>query len=460
MDSKPRILIVDDDPLNVKLMAAGLAGEPYGILKAFDGQQALDIVASQPPDLILLDVMMPGLDGFSVTQKLKNNPETRDIPIILVTALDSTDDKVRGLEAGADEFLNKPVNLTELTARIKSFLRLKEYKDQIKAHSQVVETIVYPEQPIAADQPGSERNSILLVEDSDKDIRLIQAHLQNENYDISLARSGEETLSAVQGSHIDLILLDILLPGMNGFDVCRRLKESDQTRDIQIVAVTCLQDLESKLKGLELGVDEFLVKPINEQELRVRVRALLKKKVYLDRLHVNYESAIQYAITDQRTGLFNHGYFEHILGLEIKRSLRQAHPVSLLMIDIDNFKQFNDSLGHLAGDKILQELGRLIRTNIRDEDLGARYGGEEFVVVLPYTALEGAARSAERLRDRIYQNCLPPELSRTCGKLTVSIGVACCPADAQNAEDLIKNADAALYRAKEQGKNRVCCFVQ
>jgi len=105
MDSKPKILIVDDDPLNVKLMAAGLAREPYDILEAFDGQQALDIVASQPPDLILLDVMMPGVDGFSVTQKLKNNPETRDIPIILVTALDSTNDKVRGLEVGADEFL-------------------------------------------------------------------------------------------------------------------------------------------------------------------------------------------------------------------------------------------------------------------------------------------------------------------------------------------------------------------
>ena len=148
MDSQPKILIVDDDPRNVKLMAAALAREPYCILEAFDGQQALDIVASQPPDLILLDVMMPGLDGFSVTLKLKNNPETRDIPIILVTALDSTDDKVRGLEVGADEFLNKPANFAELNARIKSFLRLKEYKDQIKAHSQVVETIVHPGQPI------------------------------------------------------------------------------------------------------------------------------------------------------------------------------------------------------------------------------------------------------------------------------------------------------------------------
>ena len=349
MSSKHRILIVDDEPLNVKLLAAKLSAEKYETIQAYSGEEALGKITADPPDLILLDVMMPDMDGYEVTIRLKNDPTSRDIPVILVTALDGTDNKIKGLEAGADEFLNKPVRTPELLARVKSLLRLKEYQDQLKmrSHSGKLFTAQMGEQrPI---QKSIDLPSILLVEDDQKDAKLIQSYLHGEPYQIKLVKDGEETISCVQQEKIDLIVLDILLPGMDGFEVCRRLKREEQTRNIQIVAITSLRDLESKIKGFELGVDDYLVKPINRHELGVRVKALIKKKAYLDSLHANYEIAVHSAITDKLTGLYNQAYFKHFLDFEIKRSLRQKTPVTLFMLDIDDFKQYNDNLGHLAG---------------------------------------------------------------------------------------------------------------
>ncbi len=456
MTHKPKILIVDDDPLNVKLTAAKLPKDSYETLRAYNGQEALEKTDKYSPDIILLDIMMPGMDGYAVTRKLKNNPDTRDIPIILITALDGTDDKVKGLEAGADEFLNKPVNTAELTARVRSFLRLKQYQDQLKVRSQSKQLFSTPEKEKNYIQSTFEPQSILLVEDNDKDVRLIQGYLNGQEYRLSLARDGEETLSRILGENIDLLLLDILLPGIDGFEVCRRLKEMEQTRDIQIVVITCLQDLESKIRGLELGVDDFLVKPINKFELQTRLKALLKKKKYLDKLHVNYDTALHYAITDRRTGLYNHGYFEHMLEVEVKRSNRHKHPLALIMIDIDDFKQYNDTLGHLAGDEILGVLGQLIKNNIREVDLGARYGGEEFAIILPYTDLEGARKSAARIKKIITSHPFDPHISIPSKPLTISMGIAAYPSDSISVHELVQRADKALYSAKKKGKNRIC----
>lgn len=454
--NQSRILIVDDEPLNVKLLAAMLPADQYETIKAYDGREALKKIVNETPDLILLDVMMPGLDGYEVTRTVKNDSDTRDIPVILVTALDGTDNKIKGLEAGADEFLNKPVSKTELIARVNSLLRLKQYQDQLKTHMQSKNHFTTPDQSQRSIEEEINLPSILIVEDDVKDAKLILNYLHGEAYIIKQVKDGEEAISRARQEKIDLILLDILLPGMDGFETCRRLKAMDQTKDIQIVALTSLNDMESKVKGIELGADDYLVKPINMHELRVRIKALVKKKAYLDRLHANYEMAVHSAITDKLTGLYNHAYFEHFLGLEVKRSLRQNMPVSLMMIDIDDFKQYNDTLGHLAGDQILSELGQLIKTNIREIDLAARYGGEEFSVVLPGVDLKGAVTTAERIRLVIHENSFSPELSSDSKNLSVSIGIAACPSDAEAVKELINKADMALYKAKREGKNRVC----
>ena len=456
MIQKPKILIVDDDPLNVKLLAAMLPVETYESIFAYGGDEALKIVALDKPDLILLDVMMPKTNGLEVTKRLKNDPHTRDIPVILVTAMDGTNNKIMGLEAGADEFLNKPINKAELLARIKSLLRLKQYQDKLKNHADSSNFIVPPADTERLLQGALNLPSILLVEDNEKDSKLIHSYLHGEPYQIKLAKDGHDAISRAQQENIDLILLDILLPGIDGFEVCRLLKEREQTSNIQIVAITSLQDLDSKIKGIELGADDYLVKPINRHELRVRVKALIKKKAYLDSLHVSYEMALNSAITDKLTGLYNHGYFKHFLSFEIKRSLRHQTPVSLLMMDIDGFKLYNDQLGHLAGDQILKEIGQVVKANIRQIDLAARYGGEEFAVIMPNTDPHEALKIAERLRQTIKTHPLPPEISLTAKNLSVSIGVAGYPPYDESVRVLVQQADRALYKAKREGKDRVC----
>ncbi len=302
----------------------------------------------------------------------------------------------------------------------------------------------------------SPKPKILIVDDDRLNVKLLAASLPMDQYETLRAYNGEEALEKIAKESPDIVLLDIMMTGMDGFEVCHRLKDIEHTRDIQIVVITCLQDLESRIRGLELGVDDFLVKPINKYELRTRLKALLQKKKYLDRLHVNYETAIHFAITDRRTGLYNHGYFEHMLETEIKRSCRHKHPVSLIMMDIDDFKQYNDTLGHLAGDEILKELGKLIKKNIREVDLGARYGGEEFAIILPYTDLEGAKKGAQRIKKIMAAHSFRREISIPSKKLTISMGIASYPSDSASAKELVRKADEALYTAKKQGKNRLC----
>jgi two-component system cell cycle response regulator len=456
MTHKEKILIVDDDPLNVKLMIANLGRDQYECIPAQNGLEALERVDQEHPDLILLDIMMPGMDGYQVTAALKENPATRDIPIILITALDGTDNKVRGLEAGADEFLNKPVNKAELVARVKSLLRLKQYGDQLKARHQSEIRATVP----LDDEGFTDRKmalpTILIVEDDEKDARLIQMQLYGHPCEIRLVARGEEALSLAQREKIDLILLDILLPGMDGFEVARRLKESEETRNIQIVALTCMGDMESKIKGIELGFDDYLVKPSNVHELKARVNSLIKKKAYLDRLQDGYRSAVRSAITDRLTGLYNYAYFLHFLETEIKRSNRHRHSVALIMMDIDDFKLHNDTLGHLAGDEILKEFGRIITQNIREIDLGFRYGGEEFAVVLPYSDLNGTLNTAERLRQTISDHPFRLQKDAQSRRVTVSVGIAAFPSHAGTLEEFVRKADEALYEAKRGGKNHVC----
>lgn len=458
MNQQPTILIVDDDPLNLKLLDAQLSSVRYETILAEDGYTALEKAKTENPDLILLDIMMPGLDGYEVTERLKENQATKDIPIILITALDETEDKIKGLECGADEFLNKPVNTSELLARVKSLLRLKLYKDQLKSRKQSQRILTETKDIEEQSEKRVNLPAILLVEDDEKDVRLIQNYLQGETYRLDVAKTGEEAMSFVLRQKIDLILLDILLPGMDGFEVVRRLKDSEAAKNIQIVAITNLQDMQSKIKGIEIGVDDYLIKPINKHELKARVRALVKKKAYLDTLHDSYETAVHSAITDKLTGLYNRAFFEHFLVLELKRADRQKVPVAFIMMDIDDFKQCNDNFGHLVGDEVLRELGRLIKGSVREIDLAARYGGEEFALVLPNTDKSGALVVAERIRKTVSEHDFLPDTIVPTQKISMSLGISIYPLEAATGEDLIKTADDLLYKAKDKGKNCSCCM--
>lgn len=452
--AKARVLIVDDEVMNLKLFKAYFENENYDIITAENGQDALSQVNDRPPDVILLDVMMPGIDGFEVTRRLKQNKDTAGIPIILVTALSMDENKSRGLDAGADEFLTKPVNKAELVARTSSMIRLKRFQEQLSGRQQSQEQI-----DVSGDKPAYEHArvpTVLIVEDNDKDVLLLRKQLEAEPYMVKRVTNGEAAIREALNESIDLILLDVILPGIDGFEVCRRLKGDDQVSNIQIVMLTSLRDLEYRIQGTELGADDFLVKPVEPRELKARVQALLKKKRYIDKLNNKYEKALNRAISDGLTGLYNHGYFRSFFELEIKRSQRYKHPISLLLLDLDNFKQINDRFGHLTGDRILYQVAQIIKNKVRDIDFAARYGGEEFAVILPYAGIEEARHIAERIRQAISQEIAVPGMTNATQSISASIGGSFCPGDGMDVESLIRKADEMMYLAKQCGKNQVC----
>jgi two-component system cell cycle response regulator len=301
----PFVLVVDDDPMNVKFFEALLKKEGFSTGTASNGFEALESVKEKKPDLILLDVMMPEVGGFEVTRQLKKDTKTRNIPIVLITALDSPEDKSLGMAAGADEFLNKPVNKAELLARVRSLLKLKVCREQLacRLKSEKKETNL-DGADLPVDDPASSAR-ILLVDDNPKDIGLFKLYFAKEPYRFVVAETGEEAISICRREPVDLVLLDLMLPGLDGFDVCRQLRKDDRTRNIQVLMVSSQTDLDSKLKGIDLGADEFLIKPLNREELVVRTRALLKKKRYMDRLLSRLETALGASITDDLTEFYN-----------------------------------------------------------------------------------------------------------------------------------------------------------
>jgi len=459
-DGQTKILIVDDEPKNIKTIEEMLAPDAYLFLAAGCGKDALDKAYSESPDLILLDDVMPEMNGVKVAGVLKEDSRTKDIPIILITELEGI--KTRNLvsEAEVDDFVIKPIRAADLRARVKSMFRLRQYRDQllIGTHFESLQDKGVIEPASAQIRPEKDVPVVLLVEDNQVDAEIVQRFLKDEPVRLVVAKTGEEALARIMSESVDLVLLDLLLPDMNGFEIFQTLKENENSRDTPIIIITSLSNLESKIMGLELGSDDFLVKPIVKAILLARIRGLLHKKARLDRLRSHYEDALKIATIDWLTGLYNHGHFKKFLELEIKRSLRQTYPIGLIILDVDDFKRYNDRLGHSAGDLILQEIGRAVRDAIRGIDLAARYGGDEFAIVLPYSDSRGAVRAAERIQQSIGSLEFAPAKDQGLAKTTTSIGIAAYPEDASTTEDLIMKADRMLYLAKKNGKNLLCVY--
>ena len=453
MKSKHRILIVDDEPLNVKLLAAILSADSYDISSAFNGEQALEIVDEACPDLILLDIMMPGIDGFEVTRRLKGRVETKDIPIILITAFDIADYKVIGHEAGADEFLNKPVKAPELKSRVKSLLRTKECQDRLKRQK---------EADIDCGCDGNEkellgendRSLVLLAFDDKNEANSINMFLHGQPYEVIVANTAQDAIVLSNDRQVDLILLDGRLEGEKCFEICSRLKEEEQTANTQILVVAESGYLENKHEQFELWSDDFLIKPVNVHELRARVKALLKKKTFLDRIYAGPDESVRSAITDSLSGLANNSYFKYFLDHEIKRSVRDNGPVTLIMLELNDVKNHPNCMGHLAGEEWLKYMGNIIKENIRDVDLGARSKEKQFCIVLINTDGNGAMLVADRLKDLI-QNHFSVNTENMSGKnLALHVGIANYPNDADSMELLIHHAEKELRESKNEITNR------
>ena len=450
---KNRILVVDDDPKNLKLIKAKLNSEPYEIKGLTSGYDALTVVHEFLPDIILLDIMMPGIDGYEVVNQLKSDERTEAIPVVLITQLDGADDKAKGLQAGADEFLNKPVNTEELKARIRSLLQMKRFKEQLDGR----ETSTRMYHSATQKENESQLPFVLIAEDDEKDCKIIKRYLQGLTCKTITVNSGQEALTIIEEDRPDIVLLDIMLPDLDGWRICKHIKEDQDTAHIQVIMLTSLHDADSRIRAFEAGTDDYLIKPIHAVEFQVRIRSLLRKKAYLDSLVNKMKVAVRSSITESLTGLYTNGYLKHFLDMEFNRAQRYSQMLAFIMIDIDDFKSYNDTHGHLAGDAALMDFAHLLRDTIRATDLSARYGGEEFAIVLPYSDEKDALMVAEKIKAAIDQF----NASLEDGSLqlpTVSMGIASFPSRGiDTSTALITKADEALYSAKHKGKN--CCIL-
>lgn len=448
-----RVLVVDDMPANVKLLEARLQAEYFETVSAFSGEDALGICERERIDVVLLDVMMPGMDGFEVCQRIKKQPSTQDVPVIMVTALDQPQDKLHGLEAGADDFLTKPVDDIALITRVKNLARLKVLNDEMKLRASTGDQLglssVSPDKSLQHGVDGR----VLVVEDQlragNRIVRALEPlHAASVETDTTAA------LEALLDGAFDVAVVSLNLSNVDALRLCSQLRSHETTRHLPIIMLVDSGDEARLLRGLDLGVNDYLMRPIDRSEMLARVRTQVRRKRHSDFLRNRLVKSVELSVIDPLTGLHNRRYLESHLETLIARAFQTNGHLAVVVTDIDHFKSINDTYGHDAGDRILQQFSERLKQNTRGADLACRFGGEEFVLVLPDSNLEAAYQIAERMRADIAAQ--PFEIdNQTRVPITTSLGLAILEFDDDTPASLFKRADNALYVAKQAGRNRV-----
>jgi len=441
-----RILIVDDLVPNIRLLEVKLTAEYYDVLTATNGEDAIKIAETEKLDLILLDAMMPEMDGFEVCRRIKADPNLAHIPVIMLTALEESRNRVKGLKVGADDFITKPINDLILMARVRAQLRIKMITDQLLSHTGYS---VANSQSVL-EQIGRQQARILIIEDSE-----IRARKLSEPFsDRHLIRIEGDPRAAIQAAKAgtDTIVVSLVSNNFDGLRVCASLRFDEKTKDIPILALGDLEDESRLVRAYDLGVNDLLLRPIEAEEIQARVCSQLRRKFFTDSLRDNFNENLEMVISDPLTGLGNRRYFDRKIETLFELLENEGEAFSIMVFDIDHFKRVNDILGHDMGDIILKEVAARLVSNMRAIDIVSRYGGEEFIIAMPKTNGKDALRAAERVRS--FVGGTPVYVDGQAHIITTSAGVA----EVQPGEklrDVFKRADAALYKAKQQGRNKV-----
>jgi len=450
-----KILVVDDIIANTKLLEAKLVAEYYDVATANSGFEALEKAIETKPDLILLDVMMPGMDGFECCRKLKSDAETAHIPVVMVTALTDTEDRINGLKSGADDFLAKPIDDMALMVRVKSLVRTKMLLDELRLRDLTGAQIGVMDAAEDLLQQEPEHIRILLVDDDPVQIKRFRNELEPACR-IKVSQTLEDAQQATDGPGYDVVLVSTALESVDGLRLATQLKSNERFRYIPIIILVDEFEKELIMKGLEIGINDYLIVPADPSESRARINTQVKRKRYQEALKLNYKESLSMASTDNLTGLYNRHYLDKHLDNAVHESLTSYRPLSLIMLDMDHFKEVNDNYGHDCGDDVLRQLADLIRDTVRGADLAARFGGEEFVILMPSTKPAEAGKVARRLRELIESTSF--QISNTDTptlKKTASLGVSSLNPMGDDGQKLLKRADEALYEAKNNGRNRV-----
>ncbi len=488
-----KILVVDDEPAIHKLINIQLSRRNYQVSQCLNSEEVLEKIEEHNPDLVLMDLMMPNLDGISATRRIRNVHLDSYLPIIVLTARREVHDVVEALEAGADDYIRKPFEFDELYARIGNMLRLKNLQDSLllKSHelneanqqimrlNQVLTTTNKQLQKKVYDLHNifeisfkvmGETDSNLLVNTAllnalgiftAKSVMLLM--LEEENPDVFVVMDSKgflkEKISDFQLLRHDKLIhyLELIKKPFQLQDVVREFREilpMLRELEVQVVAPLFQQDEITGILCLGPSVTTQEYAP-DVMEMLGIVTNMLSVALHNAR---NFDQVKALSYTDGMTGLHNYRFFTLRLKEELARSRRNESAVSLLIMDVDFFKNYNDTLGHPAGDEVLRQLSSILSSTVRDNDIVARYGGEEFAVILPATDTSGALALGERIRNKVEKHHFPQEEIQPNGVLTISIGISTYPSDAVVLEDLIVTADRALYNAKNNGRNQVVLF--
>ena len=491
----PKILVIDDDPSVHRLLATYFKRRNYVMESCEDSQNAVTHIREFEPDLVLIDLMMPSLDGISASKRIRNMEMQSYLPIIMLTAKSDDRDVVAALEAGIDDYITKPFEFDVLEARIRNMLRLKSLQDRLMHKSKELND---------ASEQINRLNHVLV--DTNR-------QLQKKIYDL---RSIFEVSYKVMGQlEFEQLVKDALINILGIFtakSAVLLLVNPEQTDTFRVVDARGIRNIDLRklllhrhdklIHYMELIKKAFQIRNISEEfrdvvpqlrELDIEVLSPLyqndeltgllclgpnfKDEEYsLDQLETLgivsnmlavavsnatlYENIRAMSYTDGMTSLHNYRFFELRIKEEISRARRDGSQLSLLILDVDYFKNYNDTLGHPAGDDVLRKVSKILQTSVRDNDIVARYGGEEFAVILSGAEKQGAIKLAERIRAKVEDASFYKEEIQPSGQLTISLGVASFPDDAIREEDLIQNAYKALYQAKKNGRNRVVAYTE